>query len=125
MHVLRAVQRCDGRALSELRRRTSTASAPDQEVNYRHAYHAGNFADVVKHLALVAVLGHLKRKDKPFAVIDTHAGRGLYDLQSEEASKTGEAEAGIRRLALMDAGTSLLAEYLKLARTFGTERYPG
>ena len=94
-------------------------------MNYRHAYHAGNFADVVKHLALVAVLGHLKRKDKPFVVIDTHAGRGLYDLQSEEASKTGEAEAGIRRLADLESETPLLAEYLKLARAFGADRYPG
>jgi 23S rRNA (adenine2030-N6)-methyltransferase len=125
MHLLRAVQRCDGRALSQLRRRASDASSPDQEVNYRHAYHAGNFADVVKHLALVAVLDHLKRKDKPFAVIDTHAGRGLYDLQSEEASKTGEAEAGIRRLAGLDSETPLIAEYLKRARAFGAERYPG
>ncbi len=111
--------------MPQLRRRTPDTSAPDQDVNYRHAYHAGNFADVVKHLALVAVLDHLKRKDKPFAVIDTHAGCGLYDLQSEEASKTGEAEAGIRRLAELNSETSLLAEYLKLARAFGTERYPG
>jgi 23S rRNA (adenine2030-N6)-methyltransferase len=94
-------------------------------VNYRHAYHAGNFADVVKHLALVAVIGHLKRKEKPFAVIDTHAGRGLYDLQSEAAAKTGEADAGIRRLADMDRETPLLTSYLKLAHAFGTERYPG
>src|ERR1700744_3623443 len=110
MYFLRAVQRCDGRALSQLRRRTSPASAPDQKVNYRHAYHAGNFADVVKHLALVSVLGHLKRKDKPFAVIDTHAGRGLYDLQSEEAAKTGEADAGIRRLADLHSAMPRLAD---------------
>ena len=94
-------------------------------MNYRHAYHAGNFADVVKHLALVAVLQYLKRKDKPFAVIDTHAGRGLYDLQSEEAGKTGEADAGIRRLADLNSETPLLAHYLKLARAFGADRYPG
>jgi 23S rRNA (adenine2030-N6)-methyltransferase len=94
-------------------------------VNYRHAYHAGNFADVVKHLALVAVLNHLKRKDKPFVVIDTHAGRGLYDLQSDEASKTGEAEGGIRRLTALDNETPLLSDYLKQARAFGAERYPG
>jgi 23S rRNA (adenine2030-N6)-methyltransferase len=94
-------------------------------VNYRHAYHAGNFADVVKHLALVAVLDHLKRKDKSFAVIDTHAGRGLYDLQSDEAAKTREADAGIHRLAGLESETPLLAEYLKQARAFGPERYPG
>src|ERR1700744_5294421 len=121
MHLLRALHRCDGRPLPQLRRRTSETPAPDQEVNYRHAYHAGNFADVVKHLALVSVLGHLKRKDKPFAVIDTHAGRGLYDLQGEEAAKTGEAEAGIRRLSGLDSETPLLAEYLKLAHAFGAE----
>jgi 23S rRNA (adenine2030-N6)-methyltransferase len=80
---------------------------------------------VVKHLALVAVIGHLKRKDKPFVVIDTHAGRGLYDLQGEEASKTGEAEAGIRRIAALNSETPLLADYLKLAWAFGAERYPG
>jgi 23S rRNA (adenine2030-N6)-methyltransferase len=94
-------------------------------VNYRHAYHAGNFADVAKHLALVAVLQHLKRKDTPFVVIDTHAGRGLYDLQGEEAVKTGEADAGIRRLSNLDSETPLIADYLKLARAFGAERYPG
>lgn len=94
-------------------------------MNYRHAYHAGNFADVAKHLALVAVVNHLKRKDKPFVVIDTHAGRGLYDLQGEEAGKTGEADAGIRRLADLNGDTPLIADYLKLARAFGAERYPG
>ena len=47
-------------------------------MNYRHAFHAGNFADVMKHLALVAILLHLRKKDAPFAVIDTHAGRGLW-----------------------------------------------
>ena len=68
-------------------------------MNYRHAYHAGNFADVVKHLAEVAILSHLAKKDAPFAVIDSHAGRGRYDLASEEARKTGEAAAGIEKLA--------------------------
>ncbi len=60
-------------------------------MNYRHGYHAGNFADVVKHIALVAILQHLKKKDTAFAVIDTHAGRGAYDLSGEHAAKTGEA----------------------------------
>jgi 23S rRNA (adenine2030-N6)-methyltransferase len=67
-------------------------------VNYRHAFHAGNFADVVKHLALCDVLLHLKKKDKPFFVLDTHAGCGLYDLQAEESSRTGEAARGIEKL---------------------------
>jgi len=66
-------------------------------MNYRHSYHAGNFADVVKHLALTAILLHLKKKGTPFAVIDTHAGRGLYDLSGGEAQRTGEARDGIAR----------------------------
>ena len=72
-------------------------------MNYRHAYHAGNFADVVKHLILVLVIEHLKQKPAPFRVIDTHAGTGLYDLAGEDARRSGEAEAGVLRLmALSD-----------------------
>jgi 23S rRNA (adenine2030-N6)-methyltransferase len=67
-------------------------------MNYRHAYHAGNFADVVKHWVLTLALEHLKRKDAAFRVIDTHAGRGRYQLTSPEASKTGEWRTGIGRL---------------------------
>ena len=67
-------------------------------MNYRHAFHAGNFADVVKHLALVSILLHLRRKDTAFAVIDTHAGPGLYDLRSDAALRTGEAARGIERI---------------------------
>ncbi len=67
-------------------------------MNYRHIYHAGNFADVFKHIVLTLLLDHLRQKDKPFFVLDTHAGIGLYDLESEEARKTGEAAGGIDRL---------------------------
>jgi 23S rRNA (adenine2030-N6)-methyltransferase len=67
-------------------------------MNYRHAYHAGNFADVVKHAALTLVLDHLRKKDAPFCVVDTHAGIGCYDLKSVEAGKTGESVDGIVRL---------------------------
>lgn len=67
-------------------------------MNYRHIYHAGNFADVFKHIVLMLVIEHLKQKDKPFFVLDTHAGIGLYDLQSVEAQKTQEAAAGIHRI---------------------------
>lgn len=67
-------------------------------MNYRHVYHAGNFADVLKHLILVLVLEHLKQKDGPFRVIDTHAGAGCYDLSSIEAQKTGEWRDGVGRL---------------------------
>jgi len=95
-------------------------------MNYRHAYHAGNFADVVKHVALVAILKHLRMKDTAFAVIDTHAGRGLYDLTSEEATRTGEAQAGIGRiLDAPAAAPGALATYLDLVRTEGKARYPG
>ena len=91
-------------------------------MNYRHAFHAGNFADVVKHLALTAVLLHLRRKDSPFAVIDTHAGRGAYDLGGEEAARTGEAANGIGRLDALQ-GEGALGEYLSLA--CGRDTYPG
>ncbi|MEO8650984.1 MAG: 23S rRNA (adenine(2030)-N(6))-methyltransferase RlmJ [Hyphomicrobiaceae bacterium] len=67
-------------------------------MNYRHAYHAGNFADVLKHAVLSLVLVHLKQKEAPFRVIDTHAGIGMYDLAGEEAGKTGEWRGGIGRL---------------------------
>jgi len=127
MHVLRIVQRGDGGALSQLRRRIAAAPAPrEKAVNYRHAYHAGNFADVVKHIALVAVLLHLRKKDKPFAVIDSHAGRGLYDLTSEASARTGEAQAGIDGLLrAAPSGSPLLDAYLDLVRGVGEGRYPG
>ena len=91
-------------------------------MNYRHAFHAGNFADVVKHLVLVACLLHLRKKEQPFAVIDTHAGRGRYDLEGDEASRTGEAANGIGRLGGVTA-EGALGEYLALAR--GEIFYPG
>ncbi|MER9651341.1 23S rRNA (adenine(2030)-N(6))-methyltransferase RlmJ, partial [Mesorhizobium sp. M0199] len=65
-------------------------------MNYRHAYHAGNFADVVKHAVLSRLIEYLKQKDKAFRVIDTHAGIGRYDLSSTEAQKTGEWQGGRR-----------------------------
>ena len=67
-------------------------------MNYRHAFHAGNFADVIKHVILTLTIEYLKRKPKPFRVIDTHAGCGLYDLAGEEASRTNEWQNGIGRL---------------------------
>ncbi|WP_292380355.1 23S rRNA (adenine(2030)-N(6))-methyltransferase RlmJ, partial [Mesorhizobium sp.] len=68
-------------------------------MNYRHAYHAGNFADVVKHAVLSRLVEYLKQKDKAFRVIDTHAGIGRYDLASVEAGKTGEWQGGIGRVS--------------------------
>jgi len=94
-------------------------------MNYRHGYHAGNFADVHKHLALVAILQHLAKKQKPFAVIDVHAGAGLYDLRGEEASKTREADWGIERFQKYDPVSPLLGAYLELVCTFGHHHYPG
>lgn len=101
-------------------------------MNYRHAYHAGNFADVVKHAVLARLVEYLKRKDKAFRVIDTHAGIGLYDLGSEEAQKTGEWHDGIGRLVeakLPVEAADLLAPYLDAVRASnpagGIARYPG
>jgi 23S rRNA (adenine2030-N6)-methyltransferase len=97
-------------------------------VNYRHAFHAGNFADVIKHIALVAVLRHLRQKDKPFCIIDTHAGAGIYDLESTEAARTGEAAAGIGRLLSLHDDPQLpdaLRAYLTLVKQEGEGRYPG
>ena len=67
-------------------------------MNYRHAFHAGNFADVVKHAVLARIVAYLKDKPAAFRVIDTHAGAGIYDLGSAEASRTGEWRAGIGKL---------------------------
>ena len=67
-------------------------------MNYRHAFHAGNHADVLKHIVLLALLDALKKKDAPFFVLDTHAGRGRYLLAATESRKTGEADAGIVKL---------------------------
>ena len=67
-------------------------------MNYRHAFHAGNFADVLKHAVLARVLVLLARKETPFRVLDTHAGIGLYDLSAPEAEKTGEWRGGIGRI---------------------------
>ncbi|MCC7017285.1 MAG: 23S rRNA (adenine(2030)-N(6))-methyltransferase RlmJ [Rhodospirillales bacterium] len=67
-------------------------------MNYRHAFHAGNFADVFKHAAFALILEYLKRKPAPFAVVDTHAGLGRYDLAAAEAERTGEWREGIGRV---------------------------
>ena len=101
-------------------------------MNYRHAYHAGNFADVVKHVALSRLVEYLKLKDKAFRVIDTHAGAGRYDLSSEEAQKTGEWLEGIGRLLETKPSVeaqALLAPYLEAVRAInpdgGVKTYPG
>src|SRR5580658_9924456 len=93
-------------------------------MNYRHGYHAGNFADVVKHIALVSILLHLRRKEAPFAVLDSHAGRGLYDLAADETLRTGEAADGIERIAGL-SGPEALNRYLALVEESGEKKYPG
>lgn len=101
-------------------------------MNYRHAFHAGNFADVIKHIVLVRILTYLHEKPAAFRVIDTHAGAGLYDLTSEEAERGGEWRTGIARLMqarLTDAVMALVAPYLDIVRAFNPQRdltaYPG
>jgi 23S rRNA (adenine2030-N6)-methyltransferase len=84
-------------------------------VNYRHAFHAGSFADVFKHAVLCRILNYLRTKEAPFRVIDTHAGAGLYDLTGTEASRGGEWHDGIERLMaakLSAPVAALLAPYL-------------
>lgn len=81
-----------------LKRRAAFTEVKAQDVNYRHAFHAGNFADVHKHWVLTILLERLRAKDKPFFVLDTHAGAGFYDLAREETERTGEAQDGIGRL---------------------------
>jgi len=80
-------------------------------MNYRHGYHAGNFADVFKHLVLINLIQILKSKDKPFCYLETHAGSGLYHLGSHFSSKTGEASNGISKL--MNASSKELPEIIK------------
>ena len=68
-------------------------------LSYRHGYHAGNHADVLKHIVLIQLARYMGQKDKPFTYVDTHAGRGRYALDSESAQKTGEWRDGIGRVA--------------------------
>ncbi len=88
-------------------------------MNYRHAFHAGNFADVVKHTILSRILAYLMKKDAAYRVIDTHAGVGLYDLSSNEAERTGEWQEGVGRLIdarLKPDVATLLEPYLGAVR---------
>ena len=104
-------------------------------MNYRHIYHAGNFADCLKHIVLTRILAYLQKKDKGYFVLDTHAGIGQYDLSSEEAGKTGEWQEGIGRLLAMDrqnvppAVAESLAGYLGIIESLNPDGemklYPG
>ena len=100
-------------------------------MNYRHAFHAGSFADVVKHAVLARIVAHLKEKPAAFRVIDTHAGAGAYDLAGPEADRTGEWREGVGRLTaatLAPALRELLAPYLDAVAAFNDgmlKTYPG
>ncbi|HDL6344537.1 TPA: 23S rRNA (adenine(2030)-N(6))-methyltransferase RlmJ [Pseudomonas aeruginosa] len=98
-------------------------------MNYRHAYHAGNHADVFKHLVLARIFALLGRKDTPYAYLDSHSGVGLYDLQGDEASRTGEWEQGIARLWEREGLPEQLDDYLDVIRHLNPDGslryYPG
>src|ERR1700690_4243571 len=101
-------------------------------MNYRHAFHAGGFADVIKHIVLVRILIYLQEKPAAFRVIDTHAGAGIYDLTSEEASRGGEWLTGIARIMqarFSEATMPLMKPYLDIVRAFNPQpplkTYPG
>ena len=97
-------------------------------LSYQHAYHAGNLADLHKHALLAWMLGYLTAKPKPLSYLETHAGRGLYDLAAPESEKTGEARAGITRALAQDwlAGDHPLRRALADTRArHGASAYPG
>src|SRR5215472_5075725 len=103
-------------------------------MNYRHAFHAGGFADVIKHVVLTRILIYLHEKPAAFRVIDSHAGAGLYDLTSDEAGRGGEWLTGIARIVqarFSETAAALLRPYLDIISSFnpqGTSQlvaYPG
>src|SRR6202011_3232595 len=101
-------------------------------MNYRHAFHAGSFADVIKHIVLARILIYLQEKPAAFRVIDTHAGAGIYDLTSDEARRGGEFLTGIARLMqarFSEKTLPLITPYLDIVRAFNPQReltaYPG
>ena len=94
-------------------------------MNYRHAFHAGNFADLVKHAALTLMLRELTAGPEPLSVIDTHAGAGTYDLDGEMAARSGEAAAGIARLMADEGAPEAFAPLKEAVARFDPGRYPG
>ena len=101
-------------------------------MNYRHAFHAGGFADVIKHIVLVRILIYLQEKQTAFRVIDSHAGAGVYDLTSDEARRGGEWLTGIARMMqarFSERTAPLITPYLDIVRAFNSGRdlqaYPG
>lgn len=99
-------------------------------MNYRHSFHAGNFADVFKHTILVGLIEALKLKKTPFSYLDTHSGRGRYQLDGNEAKRTAEAADGIQRLLTVSRLPTLIHVYVNLVRSLNAGReelleYPG
>jgi 23S rRNA (adenine2030-N6)-methyltransferase len=96
-------------------------------LSYRHAFHAGNHADVLKHAVLFRIVSSLLAKDKPFSYLDSHAGAGIYPLDGEWARKTGESDAGILRLLDRPDAPGSIKPYLELSARYRREgnRYPG
>ncbi|KHL71173.1 MULTISPECIES: 23S rRNA (adenine(2030)-N(6))-methyltransferase RlmJ [Pseudomonas] len=98
-------------------------------MNYRHAFHAGNHADVFKHVTLARLIALITRKDTPFAYLDSHAGVGLYDLRGDQASRTGEWLEGIGRVWQAQSVPALLDDYLGVLRAMNPDgelrHYPG
>ena len=99
-------------------------------MHYQHRYHAGNFADVFKHVVLCALLAAQNRKDTPWGYLETHAGAGLYDLREEAAERTGEFQDGIARLIELHDAPGPLADLLRIVRDSqdrpqALEWYPG
>lgn len=96
-------------------------------LSYRHAFHAGNHADVLKHAILSRIVLNLVQKEKPFSYIDTHAGAGIYELDSDWAKKTGEAEKGILSLLDRTDTPELFSPYLEICRDLYRDdhKYPG
>lgn len=99
-------------------------------LSYRHGFHAGNHADVLKHIVLCLILRSLKKKDKPFSYIDTHAGAGCYSLHSVWSEKTGEYQNGVAKIINNEALEKLIPEYFKVIREINDselklDNYPG
>jgi len=99
-------------------------------MNYRHAYHAGNGADVLKHVVLLTLLDHIGRKETPYCYLETHAGRGIYPLGDAETQRAGEYRSGIAKLLEASDAPPAVLRYLELVRSLGVEdgalvRYPG
>lgn len=98
-------------------------------LSYRHGFHAGNFADVMKHVVLASMLRYMTRKDAPICYVETHAGAGVYDLNSEHAQKNRESDSGIARIRSAANAPEAVKSYLDVVSAFGRDadhsRYPG